>query len=81
VGQQPGCNFHDIVIERLQEKFSETVVWWGINGAGALVELATAESGSWSLIVTRPDGWACLVSIGEGSRAIEREPQPEGTAL
>lgn len=78
---RPVCNFHDTVIERLKEKFSETVAWWGVSSTGALIELTTAENGSWSIIETRPDGWACLVSMGEGSRTVDPQSQLKGTVL
>ena len=78
---QSQCNFHDKALEHLAKKYQETPVAAGMANSGALVEiLTTSDGGTWSIIVTRPDGWACLVAAGEGWRTINN-PQPEGTAL
>ncbi len=78
---QPVCNPRANVLERLAEKYQEAPVAVGIANSGALVEVLTTSDGrTWSIIVTRSDGWTCLVAAGEGWRRID-SPLPEGTAL
>ena len=78
---QPQCTFHDKALKHLAERYQETPVAAGMTNSGVLVEvLATSDGGTWSIIVTRPDGWACLVAAGEGWRRFDK-PMPEGTAL
>lgn len=55
-------------IVELIEKHQERRFWSGVNRHGWLVALYTSESGSWSLIETRPDGeLTCVVASGQGS--------------
>ena len=78
---QPKCTFHDKVLEHLAKKYQETPVAVGIANSGTLVEvLTTSDGGTWTIIVTRADGWACLLAAGEGWRRIDK-PLPEGPAL
>jgi hypothetical protein len=71
------------VLKHLAEKYQESPIAVGIANGGGLVEVLSTDDGqTWTIIVTRPDGWACLVAFGEDWRNMERvEPKPEGTAL
>lgn len=75
------CDFHDRVIDLFARKYQEAPVAVGVANVGGLVEvLATSDGATWTIIVTRPDGWACAVAAGEGWRNLE-EALPQGTAL
>ena len=78
-GQEP-CNSRDVIIESLAKDYGEEVIWAGVNDAEGMVEvLGAPDGGTWSIILTRPDGWACLKASGEGWRPVD--PEPEGTVL
>ncbi|MFQ5776195.1 MAG: hypothetical protein ACE5GS_16880 [Kiloniellaceae bacterium] len=51
----------------------------GVTAEGSLVEvLADATGGTWTIIVTSPEGVSCLILSGEGWRRLEqiaKEPE------
>ncbi len=69
------CGSHAMVAGHLARQWGETVSWRGLAG-GNLVELYTAANGGWTLVITRPDGVACLVASGRDGEAIR--PATEG---
>jgi hypothetical protein len=37
-----------------------------VQANGHLVEVFASNDGtSWTIVVTRPDGWSCIVAVGE----------------
>lgn len=71
--QQPHCNDRSQVLELLAEKYKEAPVASGVTNNGGLVEVLTdAKGGTWTIIVTTPQGVSCLVAAGEGWRNREQ---------
>ena len=65
-GTTRDCNFHDTMVKSLKDNWDESVVGMGINNAGALVELFISPEGeTYTIVVVRPDGWACVVTTGK----------------
>lgn len=64
--QQMACGERAGLLEHLKEKFKETAAGIGMTGNGAVIELMTSETGSWSLILTFPSGKSCLMATGDG---------------
>lgn len=62
------------VLARLGAAYSETPRGRGISTRGAVLELLTAPSGGWTVIVTRPSGLTCLVDAGEDWEVIPAAP-------
>ncbi len=77
--QQVACRPHDDVLPHLAQKYDEVPVAIGVTNSGGLVEvLTTADGGTWTIIVTTPQGISCLVAAGEGWRnrkQVETGPQ------
>ncbi len=70
---QPQCNERDNVLELLSRKYQETPIAAGVTNTGGLVEVLTDhKSGTWTIIVTTPQGMSCLVAAGEGWRNMEQ---------
>jgi len=70
---QPQCNERDNVLSLLAKKYKETPVAAGVTNTGGLVEVLTdTKSGTWTIIVTTPQGMSCLVAAGEGWRSMEQ---------
>ncbi len=81
VGHESLCSLvvlRDELLEQLDEKYQEEVLWRGINNTGKMVEIVVSqETGTFTLIISRPDGWACVVTVGDGSKLIK----PKGGTL
>ena len=70
---QPQCNERAHVLELLAKKYKEAPIAAGVTNSGGLVEVLSDEKGgTWTIIVTTPQGMSCLVAAGEGWRAMEQ---------
>jgi len=70
---QPQCNDRKQILDLLAKKYQEAPVASGVTNNGGLVEVLTnAKGGTWTIIVTTPQGVSCLVAAGEGWRAMEQ---------
>lgn len=68
------CAPRDQVVALLTESYGETPRGMGLTSGDGILEIyASEETGSWSALVTSPDGNACLVAAGQ-----MWEPAPVG---
>lgn len=70
------CAARDDVVERLRQKYGESRRGIGLLQDQRVVEIWTSEkSGSWTIVVTLPDGSTCLLAAGENWEPMD-EPAP-----
>lgn len=63
---QNACASRDQVLTRLSEKYGETRQSIGLaQNSGVFEVFASHETGSWTILMTRPDGVTCLVASGQ----------------
>lgn len=62
---QMTCGDRSEALARLEHVFSEAPVAMGLASNGAVVEIFTSKAGTFTIILTRPDGVSCLVLSGE----------------
>ena len=73
----PQCAPRESVTDTLTGRYAEAPRMRGLAGSGVIVELwANGDSGSWTILVTRPDGISCLVASGTAYTPIA--PLPAG---
>ena len=73
------CAPREAALAVLVEDYGEQPIGGGIASQGPMLEVLVNErSGSWTVIVTTPDGRSCIVSHGEGWRSYEPAPVGEG---
>ena len=66
-GQDMTCDHYPALVERLTGEFGEMPVVRGLNWSGQIAEWwANLETGTWSLVTLRPDGYACIPAHGSG---------------
>lgn len=58
------CGARDDVISNLMDKHSESHVASGLQSAKGLLEIWAVEGGSWTILLTQPDGKTCVVAAG-----------------
>ncbi len=69
--QAQQCDQRARVIGHLAQKYQETPVAIGVTAAGGMVEvLTTGDGGTWTIILSNPNGTSCLVAAGDGWRAL-----------
>lgn len=66
--QAPQCAERAAVLERLADSYHEEPVSIGVTATGSLLEVLASPEGTWTIIITVPNGPTCLVSSGEGWR-------------
>lgn len=66
VAAQESCGDRDAMALRLQSIYGEIQTGIGIGSSHELFELFTSdETGSWTILVTTPDGRSCLLASGK----------------
>ena len=62
------CAPRDDVVKKLEESYSEQLAFGGLQkqrGSQAVMEVwANRETGSYTVLVTQPNGIACIVAVG-----------------
>ena len=64
VAQGRSCGDREYFLNQLEEKYDEVVEHVAIIGEGMLVEWTVSPSGSWSMLVTIPNGETCMIAVG-----------------
>ncbi len=68
------CSPRNEVIENLAKKYREAPIAFGVTRTGGLIEvLTTKDGGTWTIILSMPNGTSCLISAGEGWRVLKRD--------
>jgi hypothetical protein len=62
---QVACGKHGDVLAMLAERYGETPQVLAITDQGALLEVLVSQTGSWTIVLTRPGGLTCVVSTGQ----------------
>lgn len=77
VAAQPGvCAERAKIVDRLQTKYGETRQGVGVAQGMRVMEIwASEDSGSWTIVMTLPDGSSCLIAAGEDWEPLA-EPTP-----
>ena len=58
------CGARDDVISKLSDKYSESHVASGLQSEDGLLEIWAIEGGSWTILLTQPNGKTCVVANG-----------------
>ncbi len=59
------CAHRSDLVARLDQDFDQKLTGVGVTSDGLLLEVFASKEGSWTALVTRPDGHSCIVSHGE----------------
>ena len=60
------CAKRDQVVRKLEQKFGETLRSIGLHQSDGVVEIySSEETGTWTILMTRPDGTTCLLASGQ----------------
>ncbi len=73
-GAQAACGDRAKMISHLGATYSEQPVAMGLTSTGAVIEVLTSPSGTWTFLVTYPSGMTCMVATGEGWESLSVTP-------
>ncbi len=66
LAQAQNCAPREVALYWFENKFGETQQSIGLDSDGALMELfASAETGTWTIIMTLDNGITCMVASGD----------------
>jgi hypothetical protein len=74
------CGPRDDVLQMLAEKYDETRRGVGISGPTQVLEVFASAKGTWTVVVTDPEGRTCLVASGRSWEDLREALPPEGEA-
>jgi hypothetical protein len=66
--QQANCGPHEKILAML-DKYGESSVGIGLASTGEVVELFLSEKGTFTILISSPQGVSCVASIGSTGRA------------
>ena len=78
---QSVCAPRSEVLGHLAKGYAEVPVARGLSSTGAVLEVLASPAGTWSVILTMPNGISCLTAAGKDWESPKAGPQPQGTAL
>lgn len=77
--QSANCGPHDRVVAGLAVGYGETRVSIALGANNAVVEtFVSAQTGTWTITVTTPNGTTCLVASGQSYQAVNDPLPPPG---
>lgn len=59
------------IVARLSGKYAEAQAGYGIVGGTKALELWVSEDGTFTILLTLPNGLSCFVAAGENWNAVE----------
>lgn len=59
------CGKRDDMVKSLFSQYREQPRGMGYANQSAIIEVFTSKSGTWTILLTRPDGASCIVGAGE----------------
>ncbi len=62
---QIACGDRSKMIGYLDRDYQESRSGLGLASNGAVVELYTAKTGTWTMLITKPGGKTCVIGSGE----------------
>ena len=77
--QQQPCGDRTKIIAYLASKYKEVPRAMAITGGNTFMEIFLSPTGTWTTLITTPNGQTCIVASGEGWEDIAIKPT--GTAL
>jgi hypothetical protein len=78
---QPSCGPRDTVLDHLAREYGEVHIGQGVTSQGQLLEVLTSPSGSWTLLLSLPNGQSCIAAAGESwedLKDVVRQPRGKG---
>ncbi len=66
------CSERAKFLKHLGDGYSEAPIAMGLASNGTVLEVLASNKGSWTIILTKPDGMSCVVASGEAWEQVEQ---------
>ncbi len=67
------CSDRDKFLKHLNDGYSEAPVAMGLASNGSVLEVLASGKGTWTIILTMPDGQSCVVASGEAWEQLKEK--------
>ncbi len=82
LAQQAPCANRTAALQKLSTDYGESPVAIGLTSDGNVLEVLASDKGSWTILVTTPQGVSCGVASGEAwTKAPDRPAQRPNVGL
>lgn len=71
--RQVVCGARAQVMSTLDDKFAEKPVSMGLAANGTVVEVLNSLEGTWTIVMTAPNGVTCLLAAGDHWRDVPKQ--------
>ncbi|MBF9197614.1 hypothetical protein [Microvirga terrestris] len=62
---QSVCGPREHLVKLLADHYKEDPVGMGLSQPGQILEVFASSNGSWTMVMTMPDGKACMIAAGD----------------
>jgi len=69
---QTSCGPRDQLVKILADRYKEDPVGIGLAQPDQVLEVFASQAGTWSMVMTMPDGKACLIAAGDNWEMITK---------
>ena len=69
---QSSCGPREQLVKMLADQYKEDPVGMGLAQPGQVIEVFASTNGSWTMVMTMPDGKACLIAAGDNWEMVTR---------
>lgn len=59
------CGERDTFLVRLGKAYAERPIAMGLTSAGSVMEMLTSNTGTWTILITYPNGITCMIAAGD----------------
>jgi hypothetical protein len=79
-GGRVPCSAYTEIARQLGDRYEEAPVSLGLQANGNLLQVfASPASGTWTIVSTAPNGFACVVAVGEHWEHVKAKPSHPAT--
>ena len=75
---QAPCGDRGEIVKMLNKKYSERPHALGIANQANLLEVYTSTSGSWTILITKPQGVSCIIGTGQSWEDVPQTKELTG---
>ena len=72
VSAQSSCGPREHLVKLLSDQYKEDPIGIGLAQPGQVLEVFASSNGSWTMVMTRPDGKACLIAAGDNWEMVTK---------
>ena len=69
---QQACGPREQLVKLLASQYKEDPVGMGLSQPGQVLEVFASSNGSWTMVMTMPDGKACMIAAGDNWEMVTK---------